>query len=1027
MKKFLGMICTATVLTLLMTVLLFAITTSASELSISDNVIFISDSAVPGGDGSSASSPLYPSAVPDNRLDKQDVTQNDTGLTVTIENNYMKTALYQAIEKLSVTGGTVVICGDVVIDSDDCRHSNYSTVMEYHTPFTQNPIKITSVYDGVDYRANGGLHLKGYAHIMLNCSTIWENMNVIYGSTKGDRVICCRGNKTVFGEGLNCTLDPSLSNSSAYYYSIAGGERYKNMVGDTDVTIKSGTFYKVLGTSWGGSNLHTGDTHIRIEGGKILTMISGNGNNGSNTGSIHNGNSYITITGGDIAAGVYAMGVGGYSDNTKSATIKITGCTFASTRSIPVTTGFAGYTGITPANFTVDLSDSKGVTNSTLNKILVNLPDGVNVKYPAHWATALTTVKHTPKSYVFSGETPDMSGAVLDVIFKNPVTNKTYSQTVEYTADNTAFKAECDTSTEGMKTVKYKYGNTVYAEGTIKVVKVPKVELLGVQIRTNTTAQQIRYNAKYTNTVSDGVTIEDCGIISIATDMLGNIESFNHKNTYGMYETTPGDKDYFYTDRGITHYTSIALDMSAAIRENNYGRDYTARAYVKFTYNGEEYYSYSEPMERNVYAVAKKAAASDAETSEVKKWLKTNVLDTYDTYDETKVYNAGMAGAARQKVVSYMESMRDVKWTPEETFLIYIEGVDGATNMRGIFYKGVEYTGIPYMNYHKAQTETFTEMINGTYIPIDNQNISIKSNSDWSKLTAEQKAVGLQNAKSFPGNDCVAAVILAWNTVLTNRDQIKEMNYTSSLIPGKDVGIITVGDYDYSNNYNNNTDQIARANGEQTMAEAYALLLPGDATNYVRSSQSGNPRHSRLVVKKPVVVRNSDGTINLEKSYVTCMDQAAGGQSRFIVGTNLTSIHTKDYYFSQLYSEGSLPITIPELVTGNTEAEFTYVTDLDLEADLPAKELSGIVKSNRQIISVRATVSKNGTVVGEKKDIISMDGAVYHTAEYNLSNLDLSEISLTAGAEYTFDLYACVSSLNGREVHLVSDYKFTAK
>ena len=536
----------------------------------------------------------------------------------------------------------------------------------------------------------------------------------------------------------------------------------------------------------------------------------------------------------------------------------------------------------------------------------------------------------------------------------------------------------------------------------------------------------MRVVASYTNDVSEEVSVLNCGVISIASDMLVDVEYFNHINSKEMFDDVCTEADISGTIGGKVFFTKKALN-SMEIQENNYVRDYTLRAYVKISYNGEVYYRYSDPIERNLYNVANAVMEENAETSSVKNYINTNFLGVYNNYDISKIYDQNKASAARSKVVKYMESMRDIKWTPEETFIIYNEGGNGSTRMFGIFYKGTEYNGIPYINYNMTQTESFIDMMKGSYTPIDDPNISIKTNSDWSKLTAAQKAVGLENANSFPGNDCVGALIMAWNSVLTNRPEIKEMRYTSSVIPGHGNGVIAVGDYDYSNDYDNNTDEMIAANGEQVMAEAYAKLLPGDGTIYVRSNDEGNPRHARLVVKAPVVKRKTDGTIDVANSYVTCMDQAAGGSSRYIVGTNLTSIHTRDYYFSSLIKEGSLPITIPELTTGNTENEFTYVTKLDLEKDLPCGELNGTIKSNRQIISVRAVYSQNGTAVGEIKDTIVMRGANYHTDSYELSSLDISGIELKSGDSYTFDLYACVSGIDGREVHLVRAMEFTAE
>lgn len=1033
MKQFLKSLYVALFIVVIVITVIFAVNVSASEITEYSNVIFISDNAKPGGDGSSAESPLYPEEVSDAELDILEINQkrsDGTAVKTKVQNNYKKTALYQAIEKLSKTGGTVVVCGNVTIGNEQCRGTSYENIAEYYTPFNEKAVVITSKYKGVDYGKNASLILTDYTHLILNGPTVWENMNMVYAPARGDRVICCRGYKTVFGEGLNCKLAPSVEDKAANYYSIAGGERYANMTGDTDVTVKSGTFYKVLGGSWSaGTNTHTGSTNVRIEGGKIYTMISGNSNN-TNDKSYHSGNANIVITGGTIAAGVYATGKGGFAEEGHKAVIKITGGDFNNGREAPITEYVSTYTGagggVLPSEFTVDLSEADGISNSMLNKMITALPEGTKVIYPVKWAVSANAKNLPQATFVFSGDIPDMEGVSVDVSFKNPITGTTVVQTVEYTKNSVGFNVDCDTGSEGNKIASYKYGSVEFYKNSIKVVNAPEVDIKGVQLKTGTTAQKMRFVASYTNVVSEGVSILDCGIISIASDMLVDVEYFNHINSKEMFDDVCTNEDVSGAIGDNIFFTKEALN-SMEIQENNYARDYTARAYVKMSYDGKIYYRYSDPIERNLYNIANAIMEENRETTSVKDYINANVLGVYNNYDTSKIYDSNRASAARSKVVKYMESMRDIKWTPEETFIIYNEGGNGSTRMFGIFYKGKEYNGIPYINYNMTQTESFIDMMKGSYIPIDNPNISIKSNSDWSKLTAAQKAVGLENANNFPGNDCVGALIMAWNSVLTNRPEIKEMRYTSSIIPGHGNGVIAVGNYDYTNDFDNNTDEMVAANGEQVMAEAYAKLLPGDGTIYVRSNDEGNPRHARLVVKSPVVKRKTDGTIDVEKSYVTCMDQAAGANARFIVGTNLTSIHTKDYYFSALIKEGSLPITIPELTTGNMENEFTYVTKLNLEKDLPRGELNGIIKTNRQIISVRAVYSQNGVSVGEIKDTIVMRGANYHTASYELSGLDLSGIELKSGESYTFDLYTCVSGIEGREIHLVRGMEFTAE
>ena len=59
--------------------------------------------------------------------------------------------------------------------------------------------------------------------------------------------------------------------------------------------------------------------------------------------------------------------------------------------------------------------------------------------------------------------------------------------------------------------------------------------------------------------------------------------------------------------------------------------------------------------------------------------------------------------------------------------------------------------------------------------------------------------------------------------------------------------------------------KLAAENGEQVMFESYALIQPADGLN--------NQGHIRLASSTATVVRNEDGTINGEKSWMLYCDQ----------------------------------------------------------------------------------------------------------------------------------------------------------
>lgn len=247
------------------------------------------------------------------------------------------------------------------------------------------------------------------------------------------------------------------------------------------------------------------------------------------------------------------------------------------------------------------------------------------------------------------------------------------------------------------------------------------------------------------------------------------------------------------------------------------------------------------------------------------------------------------------------------------------------------------------------------------------------------------------------------------------------------LTNGDYTGIVPVGEYDYSNTFDDNTDAMTAANGEQVMAKAYSQLKPGDAITYIRKN-NGNARHTRLIVELPHVEYTSNDKgeqiFDMEKSYVTILDQAGGDSSRFIKEENKSSFREVNYNFEKLYTEGSLPVSIPELTEGAYVEENTYVELLGFANGV----FSGTVKTNRQIISARAVISDGENTRELDCGIVNTDGKVtnYHLGEYDLSKLDLAEAALVPGKEYSLDLYVCTSGNNGAEAKLVDDYKFTA-
>ena len=183
MKRFYVFMSIAMVVVIIAAMSVMTFTTAwAATTGVYDNVVFVSDNATEGGDGSSPENPLYPST------ERQSLV-NDSTNNQYYNKNYYLTALYQAAEKLVNTGGTIVICGPVVIDGDD-SYGTDETHRDFVLPKSDKPIVITSLYNDVDYSASGAyLGICQPAHLTLGAPTEFNNVAIM---TSGENRLICR-------------------------------------------------------------------------------------------------------------------------------------------------------------------------------------------------------------------------------------------------------------------------------------------------------------------------------------------------------------------------------------------------------------------------------------------------------------------------------------------------------------------------------------------------------------------------------------------------------------------------------------------------------------------------------------------------------------------------------------------------------------------------------------------------------------------------------------------------------------------
>lgn len=1027
MKRFFALLYAATAIVTVSALALMGAMAYSSEVAVSDNVVFISDNAATdgvAGDGSSASAPLDPKTVPAHLIE-----ENADG---TVGRYYLRTALYQAADMLKEKGGTIVICGPVNIGKDQSYGSGTSN-RDFFFPASEQAIRITSVYDGVDYATTKGAYLsiESPAQLTMNAPSVFEYMTI--KTTGTSRVICANGNKIVMGEGLTC-MPTKLSPGNTDFLSVVGGSRFNALVADTDVTVKSGEYNFIGGAQWGldgDKYKHTGNIRISIEGGYVRGGVCGGAINTSTTpveGNIRidvypearlnsaiygSGQARFAKAGFEVEINVYGGILAKNAANVyKFRTVKAAAGTELNYPADKYTVNFSD------ANITPMLSSS-GTVNSLLNSLVSRArSEGFDViKYPSVWLTACTVVSLPEATYAFEGDEISSDGAKLSLLFKNAYDNATtYNSIVEYDEDDKAFSADCSTGSAGKKVCRYYYGDFMYKSVIMNVVPAPDVSLIGAKIKTTGYDQSLRFIAQLSKNGSD-MTIQEYGILAMRADLFPDNGVLDFEDTAGMNISVPQADDL---NEIISDKTVYSCTFSG-IRCNRYNIDLIARAYVKFTYNGETFYRYSDVMRKNPYKIAQLAVKDNSvETEAAKEFLQTKVIDVHDNYSVENGYNDSTN--FRNRVINYMRAQMELTWKPSESFWINNPKDASGVTTNLYFEKGKTYKGIPYTNNNFSQKETFGDLISGGVLDIS----KLKGVTSCGTATSDE-ATALQNYKYFPGSDCSTAVITAWNTVLNSRPTLKMLTQTYYMVPGHDCGVIPVGDYEYDfETYQNNTySMTGDTENAKKIYAAYSLLRPADAI--VHYGPDGG--HTRLVVSVNKSAKTVT-TIECANWSIPNCTVTSGNGTKVTLTNNNTSWKELTYHFDYLLKTGYIPITIPELNTGNSDGEYTFVTQLDLENDLPKGDLTGKVISNRQIVNVDIIVS-DGTNVQKISYVPSGDDkfSAVHVSRINLGGIDLSGLKLTSGKQYTFNLNVRVVGLSEKNptVKLITNHQFIAE
>ncbi|MBR2309135.1 MAG: hypothetical protein IKA47_01195 [Oscillospiraceae bacterium] len=203
------------------------------------------------------------------------------------------------------------------------------------------------------------------------------------------------------------------------------------------------------------------------------------------------------------------------------------------------------------------------------------------------------------------------------------------------------------------------------------------------------------------------------------------------------------------------------------------------------------------------------------------------------------------------------------------------------------------------------------------------------------------------------GNQCANGAYVGWGRVLNSAKFYGTTTMTQA------NGFLRVGPYKYDDALTSykehNTVAICAENGEQTMFESYAAMELADGiVNY------GSAGHVLMCTGAPVVVKNADGSINGQESYICVTEQAQTWKERendqgdkFLMKPSVDRKMT----FAKLFEKNYLPFTFAEF-TGAHPVEDTWCK-FSLEGDtITDRQLfKGHITANYGILDAYAIVT----------------------------------------------------------------------
>ena len=932
-------------------------------------VIFIRDGG--SGDGSSANSPL-------SLVDSENVFDVDPETGESPERQY-NSLLYQAASKLYGTGGTIVICGEVLCDGSDGRGTD--EFRELVLPHLGGAgITITSVYDGVDYRQTNNARLILQSPVLLSCCNpvTFRDLTLCTMASEttpaAGRSIGGCGFPLVFDTGITCKVLDANKNEIAkpsdnQYLSVYGGHRYIMHEGGTDVTLRSGTFYSVCagnnGVSLEGYGQLYGDSHLTIEGTTtVLGTISGTT---LDSRGLQDGNSYVTIRGGNIRGNIQMSSSAGFSNPNCKEYLTITGGTFGNTTRFLATVS-GSYFGNKPS---YSLFDCSQANNSAL--LATKASNFTQIAIGASAVTGGTITKLPYRTVFYEGDAFDPSG--MTVSLSTSLGTKTFSAdhtlaSLRFVANGTELQTDSGCMQSDMTAVSVFYANRMIGVIPVTVCARPAISILGTYLAGSGEKKDLNFAFGIADT-DDEIAVTGCGVKVYPTELLEDPSELYNGTLAGGLDIECTRKDLCRAP-GFPEGTMSAAVKGIPIEE--YGEAYTAVAYYTLLCGDETVTVYSQPLQASVYDTAKRTA-------------NTQVVSLADSGAKSS-YDAELVAEKVKIVTDYMTEMAFIPWhTDEEINFVGISDV--TANL--YYHAGQTYYGIPYIGGYTGQDnlEQFQ-----TYL---DESGRYTGPTDWTTMH---------------GNNCTSSIFQSMSLVSNHYDYWLHLGdpvwnivprMHNDKAPVQPVGNLDIRSTDAL------TPVIVQRNGYPALYEAYAQMREGDYLFCHVNGSSNIPWSHLRLVRSINVVRYPDGSIDPHSSMIYFAEQTSFMHDEW----NTTWGTNTQYSFIAMANEAYVPVRDTALCTGYFETPHVVIHNANNENNI-ANGISGTVISNYDLSQVKLTVRNLQT--GET--VLENSAFGYHNRVCPLAKLDPQNVIQSLAAQGGYEYVLTVSAANETQEYI---------